>query len=265
MTKKEYVEGLLKAAPEEKRAAILASLEEAGVVDLVADGVMLKADYSRNFDQLKANREALNTWYEDTRGLLQQGSAAMSELERMRAATAQRGAGAENDNPEGTGNPNPPPSLDVKKLLAEGYISKEEAARALQANNQSMLAVTAAISSLQFQHKDRFGKVFDPASLLKYAADHGVGTVEGAYNAMFAKELEEHAAKVEGDARKAFEDKVRKEVTAEIMKKQGGILPMTSEEPLSPTLGGMRDAKDKSFGIDAAVSAYNERTAEATN
>ena len=256
-----YLQGVLKSVPEEKKAGVQAKIDalmkDDEILELLGDGVMMKADYSRNFDALRASKEALDKWYAETLETNSSNAQAAEELAGLRAAGR-----IKEEKPTDDDLDDETPSF---KKLRESMVTKDEGTKIVQsAVGEGMRGTTSllnAVIRLSGQHQMRFNEVLDPDKLLDYARKNKASTIEQAYEAMYADKIEKFNEDREKSARQKLKDQLRTEVLAEL--KSAGPYPITTEESQESSgsaLSGMKGAEDQ-YSVNAAADDYARRVA----
>jgi hypothetical protein len=227
--------------------------EKETVLSRLGERIMAKDDYSRGHDELRKKDEAivaykgtLDSWYADKLDLIQKGSTALTELEKLKAA--------------GTSTPSGEASASMKAL--EGFVKKEDVdkivAATVQKSEETGLAVMTQLGTLIGQHHHTYGEPLDTAALISFARSKGSSLMD-AYSEMTA----ERRQKLAEDTAKKEREKLKAEVRAELQKEQGhGVYPIADGETLSPTLSGLAAQNKKGtngaeeFGVKAALDEY---------
>jgi hypothetical protein len=261
---KAYLEGVLKSVPADKQEKVKALLADEDLLEVIGDGVMLKADYSRGYDALKASKLELDNWYNDNLTEMTSNAAAAERLAQLeKDGLIRKSKGKEKDDDDE--DEDETSSAALKKLRGE-VLTKDEAGKLLQTSLastvQGMSAVQNAMLKLAMQHQMRFKEALDPQAILDHAAKVKAPTVEAAYQSLFAEKLQKWQEDSEAAASKKLRDDVRAEVIAEI--KSQGPYPVggveESQDASGSALSGLK-GKEDDFSADAAARDYERRVA----
>jgi hypothetical protein len=255
-TKKEagaaYLQKLLSLVPEAQRTAVAEALKDDKIAEAAGEEVLLRDDYSRSMDEMKAHEgkitayhQNLQTWYEEQRGTLEKGTAALEELEKIRA----------NPNPPKPGDPPVPPTFDAAKFLG-----KDEAAKllnqAVSASAAEIAQYNAYLSNLGMTHLHTFGEPLDVLALDQQARKEGK-RVDALYSELTREKREKLQADQQAKKEKDLEDRIRTKLEDEYRRRPQIPYPIGADmgDPMgNATLGGLKEQKE--YGKEAALEEF---------
>lgn len=212
MSKKDSFEAFLADVmahvPEQSRAAVEETFKLDAVRQEIERSTLRQSDYSRNMDQLKADREALDSAIADATNTHQewQGwySTATAEYDAMRQRIAELEA-------EG---------VDTVAHNVPGITEADLNAR-LADRDKMAIAFADVLTDLKMEHRDRFHEKLDTNKLIEHSMKRGM-TIDVAYKDLMAPKLDElNKADLEKQLQKAREEGAREAISKH-------RLPMTS-------------------------------------
>ena len=253
-TKKEagaaYLQKILGLLPEAQRTQFAEALKDEKVQEAAGEEVLLRDDYSRQMDELKAHEGKvvayhgnLQTWYQEKQDALEKGTAALEALEKLQA-----------NPPVKAGDP--PPAFDTTK-----FIARDEAAKLLnQAVTESATSIAqynAYLSTLASQHLHNFGEPLDVLALDQLARKEGK-RVDAVYADQTKEKREKRQAEQQAKKEKDLEDKIRTKLEDEYRRRPQTPYPLGEDlgDPMgNATLGALKD-KNPQFGKEAALEEF---------
>jgi hypothetical protein len=212
MSKKDSFEAfladVLAAVPETSRATVEETFKLDAVRQEMERATLRQSDYSRNMDQLKADREALDQAIADTTTTHEQWSGwyttASGEYDAMRQRIAELEA-------EG---------VDTVTTTTPGITEADLNAR-LADRDKMAIAFADALTDIKLEHREKFHEKLNAAALIDHAVKRGM-TIDIAYRDLMAPRLDElNKADLDKQLQKAREDGAREALTKH-------RLPMTS-------------------------------------
>ena len=257
----EFLEGVLKLIPEDKRAAakeLLGSNEQ--VLEHAGQHVMMRDDYSRSWDKVVEYKGQLDGWYQEKLSTLEE-----AEKLKKRVAELEKGGGSQPPkDDDGDGGEGVAGSATLKRLEAslKDTITRDEATKALSQTaaqlQQDTLSYAQALNDLSFQHWTDFNERLNTTELIESARKNRT-TLGAAYTELTRDRYQSKAKKDDEDRIKKIIDDTRKKVMEEV--RSAPPYPIASAEP--STLTGLQPKGDKAtegeFGVAAAVRDYYAR------
>jgi hypothetical protein len=252
-TKKEagsaYLQKILGLLPEADRAAFAEKLKDEKIAEAAGEEILLRDDYSRQMDELKAHEGKvtayhanLQTWYQEKQEAIEKGTAALEALEKLQT-----------NPPPKPGDPPPP---DFSK-----YLGKDEAAKllneAVAASSTQLAQYNAYLTNLGLNHLQAFGEPLDVLALDQLARKEGK-RVDVLYSEMTREKREKREADLQAKKEKDLEDKIRTKVEDEYRRRPQTPYPIGSDmaDPMgNATLGALKD-KNPQFGKEAALEEF---------
>lgn len=217
-----FLADCLAAVPEDKRAVAEELFKADGVKTKLREGVLAREDYSRQSDELKASREALEAETAKAQDLIKKNTdwyhTANAEYTGVKAKLDRYAA--EFGDLEGEGKP-------AKKFLSEDDFNKR-LDEALSPRDAAAIDVADILTDLKIEHRDKFKEKLDTKALIKFATENRM-PLTAAYTAFVAD-------KVEAVRKTEFDDaikKAREEGAAEARASQGLPIIARSSEPFS--------------------------------
>lgn len=266
----EFFTGVLaKLSPEDRAKgeaalATLQGLNGGAVVAAVGDGTLAQAEFSRQSDELKTQKQQLDAraaeveerdkqlgtwhgeltdWFTERKDLVALGRAAQTEGFVPKGGTP-RGNGNGNGNPK---NDNGAPSGLTEEQLNE-RIRHEQAA---------YLGLTRDQNLITRDHFKMFGEIVDMDPLLAHPQIGQIGLI-GVYKLVHKDRLEQHTAA----ATKAHDDKLREEGAAAERARQAQMpYPSPTGVGSGSPLDALQTNKSDAL-VDAATAHYNRLQAE---
>jgi hypothetical protein len=250
---KPVIEKLLARVPEAQREAVRAELLKDEVLDEFGTPLVQVADQYDAVQQAVAAvnkqkadtdsyREQLNQWFIDQSGNLTKGSAALEELERLKA---------------GGDHPAPGVTTSTAPDLSK-YITKDEAAKGvadiLSQKDQFNMYLASKVPSLVIDHYDKFKEKLNPQDLFNHAGKMRTNDLDAAYADLFKDKITAATKKAEDDR---IESAVKERLSERLAKLKmpyptdGGV-----ESVSSPVLDGMKSKDQSQYGVQAAVDEY---------
>lgn len=250
------IAGVLAKLPESQRAqakAIFEAAEAKDAVTVIGDSTLARSDYSRQMDDLRAEKETiaahqeqLNAWFTNNKGALEEYVRIKPEYDTLK-----------------TGTPNP--SLPLAKPAGPVYDPEEVKRIALEAiggTGADYVQLTAFMLDRAGEHQQRFGEPLRMQELTanpklgKQIAGQPVGRVfslEDAYKEKYGEQL---AARAKADDDKRIETEVQKRLAEERSKHENHPFPLRSE---ASVLDILNDANNKTsnYTVDTAVAEYD--------
>lgn len=239
----QFLAEVLSAVPEDKRATIEGTLNDASVAPVVRERVLARADYSRQSDALKQARAQLESevtearkridgwtnWYENAN---KEYDTATKKLQRYQQ---------EFGDLEGDG-------VQPKK----DFLSKEDFTRELQARDRDAITFADVLTDLKIEHRQHFGEKLNTNELLKYATDRGL-PIDIAYQQMVAPKIEERrSTEIEEKIAKAREEGAQEALSRH---KLPGVVSYNEPHPIDRTDTTPVSKEDR---IAAAVASWNK-------
>lgn len=249
-TGKSFIDGVLAKLPESLRdqaKAVFSAPEATDALTLVGDGVLARADYSRQMDEIRTKEqqvtedfERLNTWYEEKKS-------ALAELDEFRTGKKK----------PANGDPPPPrttPEIDPTKFLSREDFQKSQREEQLAAANYLGLQ-----NVLTLQHYDRFKEILDTRELLadpnlgKQKADGSVYGLTDAYRTKHGEKL----TAWEQQQEQARITKLVDEQVAERMKANPGMpIPLRGAPSVLDLIEAGTEIKPEQYSAAAAAEEY---------
>lgn len=193
-TLQEYLDSLAQTAglDEEAKAGLKKALGNQKFAEELDKGVKRQSDYSRNMDELKAEKLKVETqigqWREWYNTAVANDAAREEELQRLRAAG---GGGGNNNGGGGNGG---------GAGAGAGY-SKKELDDLLAGERGRLISVTKDMGRIASRHAAKFGEELDVDAVEKIALEKGL-TVVKAYDEYISPRVKELNDK-------AFEEKLK--------------------------------------------------------
>lgn len=229
-----FMQGVLAALPEEKRAAAIAVFQGEEVdtaLELAGEGAMLRADYSRGQNEMGAKEteienhwSKLNTWYAGKKAGLDEVDALRSKVTELQAAS---GSGnGDGDLAPGSGDGmggKPAAKMTKDELLAtigidpSKIVTADQLAEVVGNVERGMLSFYQQANPLSIEHYNTFGEVLDIEAVFKHPQVQTIG-FKAAY-------LDTHKDKFEAKAVKeaeAHDKEVADKAVAEHIKENAG-------------------------------------------
>lgn len=254
-----FVDEIMAMIPEDARQIAKDKVFSELVLENIGEHILRQSDYDRLAQEAAAAKaqadgkyESNKQWYEKSLVDIAKGSAAIQELERIKATQGAGGtqtAGAATDVA----------SLE-EQLKRAKVVTQDDAQRMLTAvntnRNQDQLQTidfATTLNDLTMQHYIDYKEKLDPRALVRYAAEKQK-PLPVAYAEMTA---EKHSAKVEADKKSDLE-RLEKEIRAKIASENSarGPYPIAgSSEGTSPLSGLTKDtiAQKKNSAIETAI------------
>lgn len=254
---KTYLQAVLAKVPEDKRAAVAALLDVEDAVELVGDGLLMKADHSRAMAEAQQEAEKAKGWHGELNKWWVEKQDEITKLkvenEKLKLGGGTGGgAGAGGGGGEGGGAP-----IQTQAVDLSGYVKKEDVAteinkRVAQAE-ASVVPLVSVLSTITLKHFKDFDEVLDVNALIEHCNKTQTPIDKGGYES-FAKE------KIEAKALKAREAEIAAaEKRGEEKGRQAAAAtpyPMATSEPT--TLSGLDKSKQAEYGVAAAVNEFNK-------
>lgn len=195
------------------RQARAEELGEAGIATL-GNHVLRQDDYSRQANELTAQRTAAQTAEQEAKALYEQNKAwwdqkqrDLQELDQLRQKVAR-----------GTADPADPADPANPKL-----VTVEDLAKTLADTERGAVAFFNDLNRLSLEHFQRFGEVLNTDALLQDKRVQQLG-LRGVYAEQHKTQLEERAAA----ERKAAEDKIRADERTKVLAESASrFIPQT--------------------------------------
>lgn len=198
---KAYLQQVLEKLPAEQRAqaeAVFNAAEAAAAVSVLGEGVLRQQDYSRNMDQVAAEKARAQAAYESNLKWYQDNNTALQSVPTYEAEIARLQAQLE-------GKPAVPPATPPPAAPAVGVVTTED----LQGIISESLGLHAVIPTLIASHQVRFGEVLTEEQMIgmiQQAQQHK-RSLKSQYAITFGEKI---AAKEAAD-KAAYEEKLRQE------------------------------------------------------
>lgn len=249
-TGKTYLERILAKLPADKQGALKEALLTDDIADLVGEGVLMKEEATRLVQEAeeeknrsKSHYDQVNDWW-----LKKQEDVATLRAENAELKKKVKGGG------EG-GDPDPEPKPFE---LPADLVRKSD----LQQLEQQGAAYFNVMINLAGRHQAEFGAPLDVDKLVEHSRKTGLPVDRGGYES-FVSELRQAKEKKAQEAREA---QIRKEEREKVLAEMSGP-PVPTDGGVAPsfangTLRGLGKAKEKEFGVAAAVAGFNRRRAE---
>jgi DNA-binding Lrp family transcriptional regulator len=168
MDAKQYLTQLAQEAglaPEEA-SVILKAAENEKFAKSIADSTMMRSDYSRKMDELKAEKDKTSNWYQEVLQVTENNKKVVETTNKQLEAYRQKFGDLDGDTMVAT------PTADVAKLKEE----YENKFKTLEGNTITLLKKTATISA---QHLKQFNEVLDMDALEKFVVEKGLPLEQG--------------------------------------------------------------------------------------
>jgi len=250
-----FLAGVLAKLPEAVRAQVKDVFDKPDAKDavtLLGDSVLARADYSKNMDTLKTDREKLqtqfnelNTWYANNQAALKEYPTLKAEYDRLKA---------------GDPDPNPDPDKDKSRHKDQPDI-RTVALDVINNAAPEYIAVSAFLAMKTDAHRAMFGEPLDTVALVRnpklgkdIAGQPGrVYSLEDAY-------METHGERVRTKQKEAEDKRINDLVEARLKEERakhvGQPFPLRGEA--SPSVLDVLSTKEGPavHTLDAAVAEY---------
>jgi len=268
-----FMQGVLAALPEEKRAAAVALFQGEEVdtaLEFAGEGSMLRADYSRGQNEMGAKEteienhwSKLNSWYAGKK-------AGLDEVDALRAKVTELQAG------HGTGNGDgdlPPGAGDLSGGKPAAKMTKDELLQTIGLDpskivtadqltevvgniERGMLSFYQQANPISIEHYNTFGEVLDVEAVFKHPQVQTIGfkaayldTHKDKFEAKAVKEAEAHDKEV---ADKAVAEHIKENVGNQGFPIPGRSMPSGITSPLDNLEASLRTAKPAAPAAPAA-------------
>ena len=140
------------------------------VVKELSNSQLRQSDFSRNQDALRVKEEAAQKKYDDTESFYQRimgedhNNQAIHDSHVTEIARLKTGGGNTGDGDDGDHG-------DLTRANLEGYITKEDHDKSLQASDRASLQVGVTIIKLTNQYRDDYGKSLDPDTVIAHTLE----------------------------------------------------------------------------------------------
>jgi hypothetical protein len=253
----EFLAGVIAKLPAELQAQakeLFGKPEAKDAVIIIGDGAMRQPDYSKNMNDLAAQKaelqgklDNLTNWYTENKAALEEYVAIKPEYDTLKA----KGNG---NPPADPAKPNPP--ADPRKLVEEVVAEQ----------GRDFVQLSAWLASKAIEHFHLFN---EPLNVMELTADPRLGKpvvgqpgrVVSLPDIYAAKYGERVAAKAKEAEDKKFNDEVEKRMTAERAKQTGQPFPLRGDA--SPSVLDVLATKDgpAAHTVDTAVAEYERLSA----
>lgn len=249
------IAGVLAKLPESQRAqakAIFEAAEAKDAVTVIGDSTLARSDYSRQMDDLRAEKETiaahqeqLNAWFTNNKGALEEYVRIKPEYDTLKT----------NSPNAAVPQPKPPVAYDPEEV-------KRIALEAIGGTGADYVQLTAFMLDRAGEHQQRFG---EPLRMQELTSHPKLGkqivgqpagrifSLEDAYKEKYGEQL---AARAKADDDKRIETEVQRRLGEERSKHGNHPFPLRSE---ASVLDILNDANNKTsnYTVDTAVAEYD--------
>jgi hypothetical protein len=247
----QFLADLIAAVPDDKRAMVEETLKSDTVGAKLREGVLARADYSRQSDTLRTEREAFQAEVAEARqnitGWQQWYTGATQDYASLqeRVTAYEEAFGA----------------LDGKEPVHrdQNYLTKQEYEAALAQRDALAIQFADTLTDLKFDHKDKFGERLDTTKLIAFARERGL-PIDSAYREFIADRVEERRQKdTDERIQKAKEEGAREYATTHRLPFSTGP---SEAHPLDNAQKVPGDSRER---VRAAVAAWNSAPTHSTS
>ncbi len=207
-----FLAEVLAKLPTEKRASVEALLTdpeaEAGL-DLIGDGVLRQADYSRSMNELKQKETEADTHYANLTAWYEQKKADLAELDVLRTKVV--------PTVPDPSRPALAPAPDPAK-----YVNRDEFEQTLGQTERGAVTFFNLLNQLSLRHYQTFGEILDTTTLTndKRLPSLGPTGLQVIYQDLYKDQLAGKAA----EAKAAEEAKIRQSERELVLKEQAATV-----------------------------------------